>query len=180
MPRLLKFAEFKHACTYICLGMNHPRCFPVVHLRLFPFERNPAVLPYPALWPHRSVHVYETWTSGEAPESKADSVRSSSNVSYYDQSAVLRSIHTMRLCQIVTFVTLCLWGCCVNSENAYRTYSLRLRQIIYFDASVNKLTMCMVQNVWSLSLHCRLGGHWRVDIQDERVPIQDVGYAFKL
>ena len=38
--------------------------------------------------------------------------------------------------------------------------------------------MCMVQK--RLKLKPRLGGHWRVGIQDERVPIQAVGYAFKL
>ena len=31
-----------------------------------------------------------------------------------------------------------------------------------------------------MKLKPRLGGHWRVGIQDERVLIQAVGYAFKL
>ena len=47
------------------------------------------------------------------------------------------------------------------------------------------MTMCMVQKC--LKLKPRLGGHWRVGIQDEpgthsscRVCIQTVGYAFKI
>ena len=27
-------------------------------------------------------------------------------------------------------LTLCLWGCCINTENGYRTHSLRLHQIV--------------------------------------------------
>ena len=64
----------------------------------------------------------------------------------FASTSPLRSIHTthlrlrlcMSLCQIVTIVTLCLWCGRVNAENQYKTHSLHLRQMVYFDASVNE------------------------------------------
>ena len=63
---------------------------------------------------------------------------------------LLSLIHTsvnvcVCVCVCVKMLTLCLWGCCVNTENGYRTHSLHLclHQIVYgntilqFDANAN-------------------------------------------